>query len=117
MSKCRGVALAVVFSFLTLAPAAQVGHGAEPLSANMTHVATSPQPGPTNSDVAVWNELAFSGHYGGFRILDIGNPNKPKVLADVKCSGSQSDMGVYGNGSRLFLFQSVDRRQTSAGCD
>ena len=117
MSKSRGVALAAVVSLLTLAPAAYASHGTEPFSANMTHLANSPQPGPTNSDIAFWNELAFSGNYGGFRILDIGNPNKPKELVNFKCSGSQSDMGVYGNGSRLFLFQSVDRRQTSAGCD
>lgn len=117
MSKTRaGVTLAVM-SLLAITPSAYAEHGTEPTSANMEHLANSPQPGPTNSDIAFWNEYAFSGHYGGFRILDISNPNDPKELVNFKCNGGQSDMGVYGFGDRLLLFQSVDRRQTSAGCD
>ena len=116
MSKRRGVALAAVLSIFVAAPAAYAGHGTEPTSLDMTHVANSPQPGPTNSDIAFWNELAFSGHYGGFRILDIGNAAEPKVLSDFRCNGAQSDMGVYGFGGRTLLFQSVDQRQSSDSC-
>jgi hypothetical protein len=113
----RGLgALAAVAGLLLLPSAALAGHGTEPTSKDMTHVANSPKPGTTNSDIAFWDELAFSGNYRGFRILDIGNPQRPKVLSDFKCNGGQSDMGVYGFGDRLLLFQSVDRRQTTSDC-
>ena len=116
MSKRRGFTLAVATFMLALAPPAYAEHGVEPTSANMEHLANSPQPGPTNSDIAFWNELAFSGHYQGFRILDIANPNDPKELVNFRCNGAQSDMGVYGFGGRLLLFQSVDARQSSSSC-
>ena len=107
----------IAVTVIAVAAPAQAEHGVEPTSLNMEHLANSPNPGTTNSDIAFWNELAFSGYYGGFRILDIANPNDPKQLVDFKCNGSQSDMGVYGFGGRLLLFQSVDRRQTTSGCD
>ena len=108
--------LSVAAVFLLAAAPASAEHGTEPTSLNMEHLANSPKSGTTNSDIAFWNELAFSGYYQGFRILDISNPNAPKVLSDFRCNGSQSDMGVYGFGGRLLLFQSVDARQTSADC-
>ena len=110
-----GLALAVSL-LLALAPGAHAEHGAAAPSLDMEHLANSPNPGTTNTDIAFWNELAFSGYSRGFRILDIGNPNEPKVLSNFRCNGSQSDMGVYGYGSRLLLFQSVDARQSSSGC-
>src|SRR5688500_11094904 len=116
MSKIRAGVILAVMSLLAVAPGANAEHGVEPTSANMEHLANSPQGGPTNSDIAFWNELAFSGHYGGFRILDIANPNDPKELVNFPCNGPQSDMGVYGYGGRLLLFQSVDARQSSSSC-
>jgi hypothetical protein len=115
--RTRLLAVAAVAT-LALAVAAPAGAvlGAEPLSLDMTHVANSPNPGVTNSDIAFWEELAFSGHYRGFRVLDISNAREPKVLAEVRCNGPQSDIGVYGFGDRLLLFQSVDRRQTRSDC-
>lgn len=113
----RRLLSASVLALLLLAAPAAAEHGAEPTSHDMRHLANSPKSGTTNSDLAFWNDLAFAGYYEGFRILDVSNPRKPKVLSDFHCSGSQSDVGVYGFGKRLLLFQSVDRRQTSPGCD
>lgn len=112
----RLLALAALACSLVLAPPAAAEHGTEPTSLDMTHLGNSPNPGVTNSDIAFWEELAFSGNYRGFRVLDIANPRDPKVLADVRCNGAQGDMGVYGFGDRLLLFQSVDRRQTRSDC-
>ena len=107
--------LACLFS-LALAPPALAGHGAEPTSKDMRHLANSSNPGVTNSDLAFWQELAFAGDYKGFRILDISSPSKPRVLANVRCNGSQGDVGVYGDDDTILAFQSVDRRQTTNDC-
>jgi hypothetical protein len=46
---------------------------------------TNPSPTYRNSDLAFWGELAFAGHYEGFRILDISSPRNPRVVTDVAC--------------------------------
>ena len=97
-------------------PPSARSHGTEPTSLNMEHVANSPNPGTTNSDLAFWQELAFAGSYRGFRILKISDPSHPKVLSDFRCNGPQGDVGVYGHGERLLLFSSVDSRQLRGEC-
>ncbi len=117
MKRLRAVLpAAVTLLFIGLVTSVAAHHGTGDNASNMTHVANSPNSGQTNTDIAFWNELAFSGYTNGFRILDIGNPGKPKVLSNTRCRGSQSDMGVYGFGSRLLLFQSVDQRQNRSDC-
>jgi hypothetical protein len=106
----------VAICALAAAPPAMAEHGVEPTSLNMEHLANSPSPGTTNTDLAFWQELAFAGNYGGFRILRISNPNNPKVLSDFECNGPQGDVGVYGHGKRLLLFVSVDSRQLEGEC-
>src|SRR5687767_7453290 len=81
---------------------------AGPAFGNMSLVANSDKDGTTNSDLAFWEDLAFSGHYNGFRILDIGDPSNPVVLSDYFCRGPQNDVSVYKLRNRLLLFQSVD---------
>ena len=112
----RAFSVLVATLVLGLAPAAFAGHPAEATSKDMRHVANGGASGATNSDLAFWQELAFAGDYKGFRIFDIATPAKPKLLANVRCNGSQGDVGVYGHGDRLYLFQSVDRRQTASDC-
>jgi hypothetical protein len=48
-----------------------------------------------NSDLAFWGDLAFQGHYNGFRILDISNPRKPKQISFTECVGNQGDVVVW----------------------
>ena len=76
-------------------------------------IGSAPNPGTTNSDVAFWGKLAFAGNYDGFRVIDISRPAKPVVLSHVRCRGPQGDMSVWGT----LLFVSVDRPQSSEGCD
>jgi LVIVD repeat len=86
-------------------------------TSNMDLVANSDKDGTTNSDLAFWEDLAFSGNYNGFRILDISDPTNPVVLSDYFCRGPQNDVSVYKLKNRLLLFQSIDTAQTKASCD
>lgn len=83
----------------------------------MPLVGNSDKDGTTNSDLAFWQNLAFSGNYNGFRILDISDPSQPTVLSDYFCRGPQNDVSVYKLRNRLLLFQSIDRAQTKPDCD
>ena len=76
-------------------------------------VANAPKAKTVNSDLAFWGKLAFEGNYDGFRIIDISRPHTPVVLADVRCHGPQNDISVW----RHLVFLSVDRPQTTPGCD
>ena len=83
----------------------------------MPLVGNSDKDGVTNSDLAFYGNYAFSGNYDGFRIIDISSPEQPTVLSDYYCRGPQNDVSVAKLGTRLLLFQSVDRAQTKASCD
>jgi hypothetical protein len=50
-----------------------------------------------NSDLAFWGDLAFQGHYTGFRIVDISSPAKPREISFTECVGNQGDIVVYGD--------------------
>jgi hypothetical protein len=82
----------------------------------LRHLANVPK-APTNTDLAFWGRLAFAGNYDGFRIFDISTPSNPRLLADVACRGPQNDVSAYQAGSRLLMFLSVDRAQTSPSCE
>ena len=90
---------------------------AAPSVSGMPLVGNSDKDGTTNSDLAFYGNLAFSGNYDGFRIIDISSPEQPTVLSDYVCRGAQGDVSVTKLGKRLMLFVSVDRAQTKASCD
>lgn len=69
--------------------------------------------GFTNSDLAFWGNRAYMGHYGGFQIYDISNPDSPVLLNNFQCFGPQNDLSVWKN--RL-LIASVDRTLTGPEC-
>jgi LVIVD repeat len=48
-----------------------------------------------NSDLAFWGDLAFQGHYEGFRIVDISAPAKPSEISFTECFGNQGDVVVW----------------------
>jgi hypothetical protein len=55
-------------------------------------------PGQTftaNSDLAFWGNMAFQGHYEGFRIVDVSAPAKPKEISFTECFGNQGDVVVW----------------------
>lgn len=66
-----------------------------------------------NSDLAFWGNRAYAGHYDGFQIVDVSDPEAPKQLVDFKCPGSQHDVSVWRN----LLFVSVETPRTSPKCD
>jgi len=76
-------------------------------------LANAPQGGTINTDVAFWGHLAFEGSYDGVRIVDVSNPSAPVQVGSLACHAPQNDVTVWGH----FVFLSVDRPQTSAGCD
>ena len=80
----------------------QLPDGADPFNAANTHV--------TSSDIAFWDDLAYVGDYGGFRIFDISRTT-PKLVKDVRCYGPQADPSVFDtdrDGDADTLVLSVD---------
>jgi hypothetical protein len=70
-------------------------------SRNMHLVGYSPrsntiEPFTANTDLAFWRNLAFQGHYDGFRILDISSPARPREVVFQECLGNQGDIVVWG---------------------
>jgi hypothetical protein len=86
---------------------------ADGYSKDMHLLSTSEHTGGVNSDLAFKGTIAFAGHYGGFRVIDLAEPGEPVELADVHCNGPQGDVTVYGD----LLFLSVDTPQSTEGCE
>jgi hypothetical protein len=60
---------------------------------------------PFFTDLAFQGRSAYQGTWnGGFRVLDISRPWRPKVRAEVDCGGPQGDIAVYGD----LVFRAVD---------
>jgi hypothetical protein len=83
---------------------------ANPTNPANTHV--------TSSDIAFWDDLAYVGDYGGFRIFDISRP-EPRLVSDVRCYGPQGDPSVMDtdrDGDADTLVLSVDSVLTGPQC-
>ena len=91
-------------------PAASPADG---YSQSMHLLSTQEHRGGVNSDLAFKGTVAFAGHYGGFRVIDLADPGAPVELADVHCNGPQGDVTVHGD----LLFLSVDSPQSTEGCE
>jgi hypothetical protein len=91
-------------------PAASPADG---YSQTMHLLSTAEHRGGVNSDLAFKGNLAFAGHYGGFRVIDLTDPGTPVELADVHCNGPQGDVTIHGD----LLFLSVDTPQSTEGCE
>jgi hypothetical protein len=81
-----------------------------PFNAANTHV--------TSSDIAFWDDLAYVGDYGGFRVFDISKP-KPTLVSDVRCYGPQGDPSVFDtnrDGRADTLVLSVDSVLAGPDC-
>ena len=84
-------------------------------SRRLSLVGNADNDGTTNTDMAFHGTHAYAGTFDGFRVLDISR-DRPRVVADVRCRGPQSDLSVYKMGRRTYLFQSVDMPQTRQDC-
>ena len=72
----------------------------------------------TSSDIAFWDDLAYVGDYGGFRIFDISKP-EPTLVKDVRCYGPQADPSVFDtdrDGEADTLVLSVDSVLSGPNC-
>src|SRR5918998_3098300 len=72
----------------------------------------------TSSDIAFWDDLAYVGDYGGFRIFDVSRP-VPQLVSDMRCYGPQGDPSVFDSdddGKADTLVLSVDSVLTSSRC-
>jgi hypothetical protein len=50
-----------------------------------------------SSDIAFWGKYAIQGNYDGFRIVDISQPDDPKLVSHPRCNGDQGDIFVWEN--------------------
>ena len=122
--------LVLLVSLLTLAApfSASAEHGnsesaALNASPNMFHLAQRKRAG-VNSDLAFWQggpvkgpfqDLVAAGHYEGFRLYDITQPENPRFVSQVNCRGPQGDVSFYQANDRLLVFVSVDTPQLLDG--
>jgi hypothetical protein len=97
------------------AATAQAAQAPQDGTQDLRLVGNSDKDGTTNSDLAFNGDLAYAGHYGGFRILDLRG-NQPRVVVDKVCNGPQNDVSFHEMGGKTFLFQSIDSGQTSEDC-
>lgn len=112
-----GLALAMV----GVPAVALAGHNNDEHSRNARLIASMPKQGDlspftgqlttANSDLAFWGDRAYSGHYNGFRIMDISDPGDPQVLSDFTCRGAQDDVSVWQN---QLLILSIDEPQVDS---
>ena len=106
---------------LTLLPGGVVptpaGHDADEHSANMFLVRNWDDGGSyrQGSDLAFWGNLAVLGNYGtpgGFRLLDISDPSRPRKVGQFDCPGPQGDVSIW----RDLVFVSVDSARAGPEC-
>jgi len=64
--------------------------------------------GRTHSDIAFWGDIAVSGNYDGFRVI---NTRTHQLYVSYLCRGPQDDVSLWEHNGRLLLFLSVDRPQ------
>lgn len=69
-------------------------------SPNMHFQGLSPFPNTAdpftaNSELAFWGQMAFQGHYDGFRIVDVSRPAQPRQVFFQECFGNQGDVVVW----------------------
>jgi hypothetical protein len=91
---------------------AHAGHERDPHTRNLHPMGDTDDNRPVSSffepfftDAAFWGKLAYQGTwFGGFRVIDIRSPARPRVLSEVDCGAFQGDVGVWGN----LVFRSVD---------
>jgi hypothetical protein len=83
----------------------------------MSLLDVSDKDGTTNSDMAFYGRRAYVGNYDGFRIIDIANPSRLRLMSDIRCRANQGDLSVFkARNGRLYLLQSIDRPVTAPDC-
>jgi hypothetical protein len=87
-------------------PPSSADHATRTDVRNIEAVSESPNTDTlANSDMAFWGDLAFQGHWEGWRVIDISDPTNPTELLDyTNCQdttlgigGGQGDIIVWDN--------------------
>jgi hypothetical protein len=112
----KRAALIVALLALGLVLPASADHNGDIHSPNMSLVANFNDNDTygTGTDIGFWGNLAVFGNLdpGGFRLLDISNPTKPKMISNFECPGSQSDVSIWED----LVFVSVDTAYFTSDC-
>jgi hypothetical protein len=117
------VPAALALAFSTLPTAATATHNPDRHS-KMDLLFTSPN-SRVNSDIAFWGNYAVHGYYrndqpvGGFRIFDISDPARPRMLRDFACDGLQADPILWDRDRDAIpdlLLLAVDRTMEGPEC-
>lgn len=103
---------------LAAALPAAASHNADDHSDNMSLVANWDHEGTyrQGSDIAFWGDTMVLGNYdnpGGFRVMDIADPAKPKMLGHYSCAGLQSEVAMWED----LVFVGVDNGRAGPTCD
>src|SRR5687768_10595152 len=105
----------------TFAVVGQASHGTEAHSDNMSLIANFSDGGTyrVGTDMAFWGDLALLGTLdqgtgpnasppGGFRMMDISDPRRPREVGQFECWGDQSDVSIWED----IVVLSVDKPTT-----
>lgn len=107
--------LAVMVALASVAVPAAAQTPLDEHTPNLTRVAKIAYDGGT--DLAFQGNYVFAGDWdgadSGFRVIDVSDPSRPKVVGHFVCPGSQNDVSVWGD----LLFMSVDGRRSDQSCD
>ena len=100
-SRSLYLGLLLVVGLLLAAVPAQAGHDTDPHTKNLRPMGHTDDNRPVTTffdpfftDIAFWGKLAYQGiWFGGFRVIDISSPARPRVLSEVDCGAFQGDVG------------------------
>jgi LVIVD repeat len=104
--------LLLVVGLLLAAMPAEAHHETDPHTRNLIPLGDTDDNRPISTflepfftDAAFWGDLAYQGTWnGGFRVIDISSPARPRVRSEVDCGTFQGDIGVW----HKLVFRSVD---------
>jgi hypothetical protein len=66
-----------------------------------------------NSDLAFEDDYAYQGNYDGVQIFDVSKPERPRLVSQIHCPGSQNDVTVNDG----ILVTSTDSVRNKAECE
>jgi hypothetical protein len=104
--------LLLVVGLVLAAMPAQTHHEIDPHTRNLRPLGDTDDNRPISTflesfftDAAFWDDLAFQGTWnGGFRMIHISSPARPRMRSEVDGGTFQGDIGVWGK----LVFRSVD---------
>ena len=99
------------------APVAPLSAGPDERTANMSLVRNWDASGTyrQGSDLAFWKNLAVLGSYdnpGGFRLVNVKKPSRPRLVGQLDCPGPQNDVSIW----KKLVFLSVDSPRAASNC-